>query len=525
MLVTLAGKSATVASRPDDRMRRHGAPSKCGDVPVDADQSACRATLPQSPQEPIESATTGKTQMIIYSCHGAAKQVTGSCHLITCNDHRVLVDCGMFQGNEEVEKANAEPFGFDPAGIDVLLLTHAHLDHCGRIPLLVQQGFRGRILTTAATRELARVVMLDAAGLQEEDARRAQRNHRRGEAATPPLYTLDDALHTLDFFGTDVRYGETVQVVDGLTACFLDAGHILGSASILLRIDDGKQRRSVLFSGDLGNPGRPLLRDPTPAPAADYVVMESTYGDRPHRSVPDSVDEMYRAIRETMARRGNVVIPTFALERTQEILYYLHRGIRDGAIPEHVRVFLDSPMAISATEIFRRHPECFDDGFLAELQRGDPFAMPGLHFTRETSESMAINNIEDGAIILAGSGMCNGGRIRHHLKHNLWRERSSVVFVGYAAQGTLARRIVDGAATVRIFNEEIAVRAQVWTINGFSAHGDQPSLLAWLGDAPRRKVLLVHGEYDRGMQAMRDCLTGRGVTCQLPGLHESIRID
>ncbi len=463
--------------------------------------------------------------MMIYSCHGAAKQVTGSCHLITCNDHRVLIDCGMFQGSEEVERANAEPFGFDPAGIDVLLLTHAHLDHCGRIPLLVRQGFRGRIITTAATRELARIVMLDSAGIQEEDARRAQRNNRRGEAIVSPLYTLDDALHALDFFAPDVAYDQTVPVVDGITACFLDAGHILGSASILLQLDDGKQQRGVLFSGDLGNPGRPILRDPTPAPAADYVVMESTYGDRPHRSVPDSVDEMYSAIRDTVDRRGNVVIPSFALERTQEILYYLHRGIRSGAIPLHVRVFLDSPMAISATEIFRRHPECFDQEFRDELQHGDPFAMPGLHFTRDTAESMAINNIDSGAIILAGSGMCNGGRVRHHLKHNLWRERCSVVFVGYAAEGTLARRIVDGAASVRIFSENIPVRAQVWTINGFSAHAGQPSLLAWLGDAPRRKVFLVHGEYGRGMHVLQEVLEQRGVACQLPGLHEPIKID
>lgn len=463
--------------------------------------------------------------MIIYSCHGAAKQVTGSCHLITCNDHRVLIDCGMFQGSEEVERANAEPFGFDPAGIDALLLTHAHLDHCGRIPLLVRQGFRGRIITTAATRELARIVMLDSAGIQEEDARRAQRNNRRGDTIAAPLYTLEDALHALDFFATDVIYDKTVAVVEGITARFLDAGHILGSASILLELDDGAQRRSMLFSGDLGNPGRPILRDPAPAPAADYVVMESTYGDRPHRSVPDSVDEMYDAIRDTVNRRGNVVIPSFALERTQEILYYLHRGFRNGAIPRHVRVFLDSPMAISATEIFRRHPECFDQEFLDELQHGDPFAMSGLHFTRDSAESMAINNIDSGAIILAGSGMCNGGRVRHHLKHNLWRERCSVVFVGYAAEGTLARRIVDGAASVRIFSEEIPVRAQVGTINGFSAHADQTSLLAWLGDAPRRKVFLVHGEYGRGMHVLQEVLEQRGVACQLPGLHEPIKID
>lgn len=433
--------------------------------------------------------------MIIYSCHGAAKQVTGSCHLITCNDRRILIDCGLFQGSEEVERANAEPFGFDPAGIDVLLLTHAHLDHCGRIPLLVRRGFRGRILTTAATRELARVVMLDAAGLQEEEARRAQRSNRRGEAVAPPLYTLDDALHALDFFGPDVGYGDTVPVVDGVTACFLDAGHILGSASILLELDDGKQRRRMLFSGDLGNPGRPLLRDPTPAPPADYVVMESTYGDRPHRSVPDSVDEMYQAIRETVTRRGNVVIPTFALERTQEILYYLHRGIAGGTIPPHVRVFLDSPMAISATEIFRRHPECFDDGFLDELRHGDPFAMPGLHFTRETAESMAINSVDSGAIILAGSGMCNGGRIRHHLRNNLADARNHIVFVGYQASGTLGRLLVDGVPTVKLFDERIPVRAQRHTVGGLSAHADQAGLLEWYGAiANHPPVWLVHGE-------------------------------
>ncbi|MGA8277374.1 MAG: MBL fold metallo-hydrolase [Rhodanobacteraceae bacterium] len=463
--------------------------------------------------------------MIIYSCHGAAKQVTGSCHLITCNDRRVLVDCGLFQGSRDTEQANAKPFEFDPAGIDALLLTHAHLDHCGRIPLLVRRGFRGRIFTTSATRELARVVMLDSAGIQEEDARRAQRSNRRGELLAPPLYTLDDALHAMDFFAADVGYGETVQVTKGISARFLDAGHILGSASILLELDDGQRQRSMLFSGDIGNPGRPIVRDPTPAPDADYVTMESTYGDRSHRSVPDSVDELYQAIRETMTRRGNVVIPTFALERTQEILYYLHRGIRNGAISENVQVFLDSPMAISATEIFRRHPECFDQPFIDELQHGDPFAMPGLHFTRDTSESMAINNIDSGAIILAGSGMCNGGRVRHHLKHNLWRERSSVVFVGYAAEGTLARRIVDGATSVRIFREDIQVRAQVWTINGFSAHADQPALLAWLGNAPRRKVFLVHGEYDRGMRVMQEVLSARGFDCRMPGMNEPIKID
>ncbi len=463
---------------------------------------------------------------IIYSCHGAAKQVTGSCHLVSCNDHNILIDCGMFQGSHEQEQANYEPFGFDPASIDVLLLTHAHLDHCGRIPKLVRDGFRGRILTTSATRDLARVVMLDSAGLQEEDARRAKRRgQRRDETTFEPLYTIDDALHALDFFADPVAYDQPVAVVDGVTARFQDAGHILGSASIVLEIVAGDKKRTMVFSGDLGSPGQPILRDPVPAPPADYVVMETTYGDRPHRSLPDSIDELYRAIRETVARGGNVVIPTFALERAQEVLYHLHCGIRDGKVPANISVFLDSPMAISATEIFRRHTECFDEAFHEALIHGDPFAMPNLHFSRESSESMMINNIDSGAVILAGSGMCNGGRVRHHLKHNLWREKSSIVFVGYAAQGTLARRIVDGANSVRIFNEDIRVRAQVWTINGFSAHADQGHLLRWLGTSPRRKVFLVHGDYDTGMQAMADRLSALDVASQMPGMHESILLD
>lgn len=463
--------------------------------------------------------------MITYACHGAARDVTGSCHLVDCNGKRVLVDCGMFQGGRDIEDANSLPFEFDPASIDTLLLTHAHLDHCGRIPKLVREGFRGRIIATGATRELARLILLDAASLQEEEARRAARNNRRGNGATEPLYGLHDALHALDFFAADVAYGTPVQVTDGIRATFQGAGHILGSASVVLEVDDGKRQRRMVFSGDLGSPGRPLLRDPVPAPAADYVVMESTYGDRPHRALDASIDELYEAISSTLARKGNVVIPTFALERAQEVLYYLHRGMRAGRIPAYARVFLDSPMAISATEIFRRHPECFSDSFREELGDGDPFDMPGLHFTRETAASMGINSVDGGAIILAGSGMCNGGRIRHHLKHNLWKQRSSIVFVGYAAEGTLARRIIDGHPEVRVFNEDIPVRAQVWTINGFSAHAGQPELLDWLGDAPRRRVFLVHGEYGRGMGRLADVLQERGQACHMPGLGEPILID
>lgn len=460
---------------------------------------------------------------IVYTCHGAAMEVTGSCHLLECNGKRLLIDCGMFQGSHQQENANAAPFGFDPASIDVLLLTHAHLDHCGRIPKLVREGFRGRILAAGATRDLARIVMLDAASLQEEDARRAQRRgRRRGESSAQPLFTLDDALHAMDYFAEPVAYDGDIVLFDGIQARFLDAGHILGSASVLLKLKTGARACSVLFSGDIGQSGRPILRDPVPAPEADYVVMETTYGDRPHRALPDSVDELYRAVRVTLARGGNVIIPSFALERAQEVLYYLRQGMQQGAIPPHVPIFLDSPMAISATEIFRRHPECFGDAFVRVLHKDDPFAMPNLHFSRDTAQSMAINHIESGAIILAGSGMCTGGRVLHHLRHNLWRERCSVVFVGYAAHGSLARNIVDGADSVRIYGEDVQVKAQLWTINGFSAHADQGALLAWLGTARRTRVLLVHGEYERGMHAMEQRLGRMGVACQVPERGEAI---
>lgn len=461
---------------------------------------------------------------IVYRCHGAAREVTGSCHQIECGGRSVLVDCGMFQGTAESERANAEPFGFDPSHIDALLLTHAHLDHCGRLPLLIRQGFRGRIYATAATIDLVRIILLDAASLQEEEARRAQRRGRRhGEEQTEPLFTIDDAFHTMDYFSA-VTYGRTIDVIPGIRARFLDAGHILGSASVLLELLGGEKKIDVLFSGDVGSPGHPLLRDATPAPPADYVVMETTYGDRAHRPLEPSIAELHEAVSTTLNRGGNVIIPTFAMERAQEVLYFLKRGQESGQLPRQMSVFLDSPMAISATEVFRRHPECFGKSFLESLRSDDPFSMPGLHFTRDVSDSMAINQIRGGAVILAGSGMCTGGRVRHHLKHNLWCAKSGIVFVGYAAEGTLARRIIDGAREVRIFDEPIHVRAGIWTINGFSAHADQHALLDWLGSHPRRQVLLVHGEYGQGMRGMAEQLLARGIPHYLPAKGQAIKL-
>lgn len=455
------------------------------------------------------------------SFHGADRGVTGSCHLVECAGKRMLIDCGLYQGGRELGEENAAPFGFDAAAIDYVLLTHAHLDHCGRLPLLVKRGFRGEIIATSATRELARVVMLDAARLQEEEAKYQGRKAARGgsEEVPQPLYTTLDALDTLDYFGRNAAYGQSLALAPGLRASFLDAGHILGSASICLHLEEDGRSRSVAFSGDLGNSGRPLLRDPVPPSRVDAVVMETTYGDRLHKPLQPSVEEFYQAIEDTFRRGGNVIIPTFALERAQELLYYLREGVESGRFSKSMQVFLDSPMAISATEIFRRHPECFDPEAFAEFGHGrDPFMLPGLHFTRESADSMDINRISGGAVILAGSGMATGGRIRHHLKHNLWRQNSSVIFVGFAAKGTLARQIIDGAKTIRLFDEEIPVRARIHTINGFSAHADRDELLAWHQRVGAARTFLVHGE-EEVMRQFGTLLENTQV--EMPGIGQS----
>ncbi len=456
--------------------------------------------------------------------HGAARGVTGSCYLIECAGKRLLVDCGLFQGGRELDEENSQAFGFDPRGIDLVLLTHAHLDHCGRLPLLVKRGFQGEIVTTAPSSELARLVLLDAAHLHEEAARR-QARHARGRNATEvalPLYTIVDALHTGEFLGRTAVYATQLQLASGIAATFLDAGHILGSASVVLELQEAGTLRRILFSGDLGSTGRPLLRDPARPPAVDAVVIETTYGDRLHKPLVPSVEELYTAVEATLERGGNVVIPTFALERAQELLFYLNRGVESGRLSRGMQVFLDSPMAISATEIFERYPECYKPEARALFAGGhDPFSLPGLHFTRETAESIALNRISGGAVIIAGSGMCSGGRVRHHLRHNLARHNCAVIFVGYAGRGTLARRIIDGAQAVSLFGEDIPVRARVHTINGFSAHADQAELLAWHRHTAASRTFLVHGEPDV-MQSFATRL--HDTVVEMPLLHQEFTL-
>ncbi len=460
------------------------------------------------------------------SFHGADRGVTGSCHLVSCAGRKILIDCGMYQGGRELDEENSEPFGFDPKQIDFVLLTHAHLDHCGRLPLLAKRGFRGEIITTSATRELSRLVMVDAAHLQEEEMQHREHrsaHHRKHQQAVAPLYSVVDAFLALDYFGRVAAYGQAMQLAPGIRATFFDAGHILGSACILLELDENGRQRSVLFSGDLGNSGRPLLRSPASPPKGDIVVMETTYGDRLHKPFQPSVEELYQTITDAFKRGGNVIIPTFALERAQELLYFLREGVENNRLPRSTQVFLDSPMAISATGIFERHPECYEPE-TAELFRAgrDPFHLPGLHFTRETAASIAINHIGGGAVIMAGSGMCTGGRIRHHLQNNISREECSILFVGYAASGTLARSVIDGAKEVRIYGEKFPVRARIHTINGFSAHADQAELLAWHRQTGNpERTYLVHG--DEGvMQRFAEHLKDTEVV--MPALNETFAV-
>ncbi len=422
---------------------------------------------------------------------GAAGTVTGSCHLIEVDGLRILLDCGLFQGHQDVETRNYAAFPFSPSDIDFVVLSHAHLDHAGLLPRLVRQGFRGDVISTPPTAEIARAVLVDAAHVQVEDAQyRARKARRRGEEVPPPLYDVADALDSLDAFRRRIPYEEPLLLKGGIEVVLHDAGHILGSASVELRAEG----KTLVYSGDLGNAHRPLVKNPSPPPRADLVLVESTYGDRRHRSLEESVDEMQSLAKTVLERGGNLLIPSFALERTQEVLYELFVLWQEGRLPP-CRVFLDSPLGIATTRIFARYPDYFDAAGREVFSREpNPFSFPPLHYTQTTEESKQINALTQGAIILAGSGMCTGGRILHHLRHNLWREECGVLFVGYQADGTLGRSLVDGAQRVSVLGEETAVRATISTVNGFSAHADQPAIVEWLRPAAAPEIYLIHGE-------------------------------
>jgi metallo-beta-lactamase family protein len=405
----------------------------------------------------------------------------------------LLVDCGLFQGEGLWRARNEGEFGFDPASIDYLLLTHAHLDHCGRIPLLVKRGFRGRILCTPATYDIARIVLLDSARIQEEDVEHWRPvNLRDGFTPKRPLYTTEDALDSLGFFDARARYDKPLKLGGSVKVTFRDAGHILGASFIEIAPKGGPK---IVFSGDLGNRGKPIIRDPSYPRHADVLVVESTYGDRLHKDMGRSVEELYDCIKETFDAGGNVVVPSFAVERAQELLFILRDFSEKGRLPK-CDVFLDSPMGIKVTDTMRRHPECFDEETLALFNsHGDPFSFPGLHLTKMQTASKRINHIKGNAIIIAGSGMCTGGRIRLHLQRNIWRQECSIMFMGFQAKGTLGREIVEGAKEVSILGEIFKVRANIHTIGGFSSHADRDNLLDWMSHGgKKRQVFLVHGE-------------------------------
>jgi metallo-beta-lactamase family protein len=429
---------------------------------------------------------------------GAARTVTGSCFILETGGHRFAVDCGMHQGNADIEKRNWDVDIYEPDRIEFFLITHAHIDHSGLLPRMVQKGFRGKIYTTPPTRDLLKIMLLDSAHIQEMEALwKNKKRFRQGDKGITPLYTQRDAERTFPLFEAR-SYEEPFAPCPGVNITLKDAGHILGASLLDMRVEENGRSLKIVFSGDIGRPAQLIIKDPTIVTDADILFMESTYGNRNHKDEDASLNELAEAIHYSYGRGEKVIIPAFAVERTQEIIYSLRLLAKDGRLPKDMPVYVDSPLAIRATAVFHQHPGYFDEDASALLNRGeDPLSLPQLHFTETTEASMAINETPGPAIVISASGMADAGRIKHHLKHNLWREGASVVIVGFQAQGTTGRKIVDGAEKVRIFNEDVAVKAKVFTINGFSAHAGQTQLLDWLTHFENRamQIFLVHGEY------------------------------
>lgn len=432
---------------------------------------------------------------------GATIGVTGSCHLLSTDSHRVLLDCGQFQGNKEMDDLNWEPFPFDPESIEAVILSHAHIDHCGRIPLLVKRGFKGDIFCTDATADLLQVMLLDSAYIHEKDAEwQSKKNARTGKPAVEPLYTVQDAERSLKLV-KPILYDQLVELNDQMKIVFNDAGHILGSAITEIWVTENNQTSKIVFSGDLGVNNRPILRDPKKIKKADYLIMESTYGGRLHPENATSIDRLIHIIIDTVKRGGSVIIPAFAVGRTQELIYELNMFYEHH--PEYqeilgnLNVYIDSPMATTATEVFRKNAQVFDEETKELILSGDnPLDFKNLVFTRSTQESQALNMNRTPKIIISASGMCEAGRIRHHLKHNLWDPKNSIVFVGYQAEGTLGRALLDGVKEVKLFGETVIVAAEIHNLEGFSGHADQNGLLDWLGGFQKipKQIFLVHGE-------------------------------
>lgn len=460
---------------------------------------------------------------------GAAKTVTGSCYYIETDSCRFIVDCGMFQGSKEYEIRNEEDFEFNPAELDFALLTHAHIDHCGRIPKLYNAGFKGKIYATKATVELCALILPDSGHIQESENEWVNRKRERaGMKPVEPLYTVQDAIDSMKLFES-VRYDDIISPLENIKVRFSDAGHILGSSIIEIWITEKGKEVKLVFSGDLGNMNMPILRDPSVIDSADYLFIESTYGNRLHMNVEDKEERFVDLINTTIEQGGNVVIPSFAVGRTQEIIYDLFKQYEKYgdklkklfATP----VYIDSPLAVSATKVFRNNLDCFDEEARAYIKNGDnPLDFPSLKFTQSVDESKALNDSKESIVIISASGMCEAGRIKHHLKHNLWRKESTIIFVGYQAQGTLGRRLVDGAKKVRIFGEEISVKARIEMIEGFSGHADRAGLLNWIDKFKEKpsKIFIVHGE-EEAMMEFSDAINEKfGISTIIPEMGETM---
>ena len=434
---------------------------------------------------------------------GASTGVTGSCHLLTSGEHKILLDCGQFQGGKAQDALNYERFPFEPSEIECVVLSHAHIDHCGRLPLLTKRGFEGKIYCTDATADLLSIMLKDSAYIHEKETEWKNRKaERAGRNQVEPLYTIEDAEKALSLV-SPILYDQQIEINSNMKIVFNDAGHILGSAITELWVTEDDKESKIVFSGDLGMEGRPILRDPTYIKKADYVIMETTYGNRIHKELGSGVEKLIEIILNTTRRGGNVVIPSFAVGRTQELIYELNRFYDSNnefrKELDKIFVYVDSPMATTATEIFRRNAQVFDEETREYILKGDnPLEFKNLKFTRSSKESQDLNFNKEPKVIISASGMCEAGRIRHHLKHNLWNPKNSIVFVGYQGQGTLGRSLIEGIKMVTLFGEEIQVNAEIHNLEGFSGHADQNGLFAWLAHFQQKpkEIFLVHGEED-----------------------------
>ena len=458
--------------------------------------------------------------------YGAVEGVTGSAYLLQTGTAKILLECGLYQGRREEEKQNQDNFPFGINELDAVVLSHAHLDHSGRLPKLSADGYSGSIYMTYSTAELLEVLLKDSASLQRRDAEWENKRRRRsGKEEIEPLYTIEDVEATLSLcVGSD--YGQRCPIAEGVDICFRDAGHILGSSIVEIFIAEDGVEKKLVFSGDLGNSCAALLSDPEIVEEADVLLLESTYGDRNHRPMDETLKEFEDIIEEASKNGGNILIPSFAVGRTQEIIFRLGQLYQKGKL-RHQAVFLDSPMAIAVTEIYHRYQDVYNTEDTAAMHQGTKSSLhtflPVLRYSASTAESMALNNIESGAIIIAGSGMCTGGRIRHHFKHNLWKSRAHVIIVGYQANGTPGRALVDGSKVFRIGGDEIAVRATIHTLGGFSAHASQSQLLDWVNNfqKPHPRLYLVHGDNEAKV-AFQKHLASEGWSAEIPEKNESI---